>query len=176
MKNKYLIWVVALIWVVVLAGIYLQHERIVTKGEIITLKTIPVDPRDPFKGDNVKLLYDISNIRQPLTDAEKTELMKTNRIFAVLKPVEHYWVLDHFTTKRPWGTTYIQGWVWGEISDFMRVQYNIESFYVPEGRGLEVESHQGNDLFVEVYVDEKGSASIRTLLIGTKPYTFEEGK
>lgn len=176
MKNKYLLWIVALLWVLVLVTIYTQHQRIVTTGKIITLKTEPIDPRDPFKGDNVKLLYDISTIRGPLTEAEKTELLRTKKIFAVLKPVEHYWVLDYFTTKRPWGKTYVQGWVWGEISEFMRVQYNIESFYVPEGRGKEVEAHQGNDLFVQVYVDEKGSASIKTLLLGTKPYIFEERK
>jgi uncharacterized membrane-anchored protein len=54
----------------------------------------------------------------------------------------------------------------------MVVQYNIESYYVPEGKGKEVEAHQGKDLFVEVYVDEKGQASIKTLKLGDKPYTF----
>jgi uncharacterized membrane-anchored protein len=79
MKNKYLIWIVALLWVSVLVVIYTQHARIITTGKIITLKTEPIDPRDPFKGDNVKLLYDISTIQSPLTDAEKSELLKSHR-------------------------------------------------------------------------------------------------
>ena len=173
MKNKYLIWIIVLLWIATLGVIFTKHNAITVSGKTITLKTEPVDPRDPFKGDYVSLRYDISTIREPLTDAQKTELLKTRKIYAVLKPVEKYFALDHFTTIKPsLGTTYIQGWVWGQLSDFMVVQYNIESYYVPEGKGKEVESHQGKDLFVEVYVDEKGQASIKTLKLGDKPYTF----
>jgi uncharacterized membrane-anchored protein len=174
MKNKYLIWIIVLLWVVVLVGINTWHKRILLTGKTITLKTEPIDPRDPFKGDYVNLLYDISNIQDPLTDEQKTELLRTHKIYAVLKPKDFYFVLDHFTTKRPsLGTTYIQGFVWGEIRELMRISYNIESFYVPEGKGKEVEKHQGKDLFVEVYVDEKGQATIKMLKIGDKPYPFD---
>lgn len=173
MKNKYLVGIIAILWVVVLVTIVTQHSRIVSTGKTVILKTEPIDPRDPFKGDSVNLLYDISTITEPMTETQKTELLKNNKIYAVLKPVEFYWVLDHFSTKKPAdGTTYIQGFVWGEIRDFMRVQYNIENFYVPEGKGKEVETHQGKDLFVEVYLDEKGRASIKTLLLGQVPYKF----
>jgi uncharacterized membrane-anchored protein len=173
MKNKYLVWIIALIWIVVLAVVVTQHRAITLTGKTIILKTEPVDPRDPFKGDYVNLLYDISTIREPLTETQKTELLKTHKIYAVLKPVDQYYALDHFATQKPGlGIIYIQGWVWGEIRDFMRIQYNIESYYVPEGKGKEVEAHQGKDLFVEVYVDEKGLATIKTLMLGTKPYTF----
>ncbi|WP_226576857.1 GDYXXLXY domain-containing protein [Halobacillus litoralis] len=51
-------------------------------GETITLKTVPVDPRDPFYGDYITLEYEIEQIpkekwavEKPLTRGEKVFLL-----------------------------------------------------------------------------------------------------
>lgn len=177
MKTKWGIVIIILIWILVLVGIIYKHNVVIIKGKIILLKTEPVDPRDPFKGDYVNLQFDISRIRETLTSEQKTDLLRNHKIFAVLKSAKEentdYFVLDYFTTKRPNASkVYIQGWVWGEINNWMRVQYNIESYYVPEGKGKEIESHLGKDLFVEIYLDYKGSASLKSLILDNKPYIF----
>ena len=181
MKTKWGILIIILIWILVLAGIIFKHNDVVLKGKVIILKTEPIDPRDPFKGDYVNLQFDISRIRQPLTSEQKTDLLRNHKVFAVLKPANdgntNYFVLDYFTTKRPNSSkVFIQGWVWGELDNWMRVQYNIESYYVPEGKGKEIEGHLGKDLFVEIYLDYKGSAFLKSLILNNKPYIFTNPK
>lgn len=175
MKNKYVLLLIALLWIFILGYILTKHQTLINTGKTIILKTEPVDPRDPFKGDYVVLRYDISTIQKPLTDGEKEELMKTSKIYAILKPKEHYWVLDRFSTKKPpLNETFIKGYVWGQKDDWMRIHYNIESYYVPEGKGKEIEQQLGNDIFVELAVNVKGEATIIRLLKGKEPYQFKE--
>jgi len=174
MKNKYLIWIVVLLWITVLSVIIFKHNEITTHGKIVILKTEPVDPRDPFRGDYLNLQYDISTIADPLTEIQKKEVLQSRKIYAVLKKEDYYYVLDHFSTTKPnKNVTYIRGGVWGDLSNMIRVQYNIESYFVPEGKGIELQTHLGKDMFVEVYVDEMGEAAIKTLLIGKEPVKFD---
>ena len=43
----------------VMAG---KREFILATGERVFLRTAPIDPRDPFRGDFVRLRYDISTV------------------------------------------------------------------------------------------------------------------
>ena len=43
----------------VMAG---EREFILITGERIRLRTAPIDPRDPFRGDFVRLRYEISSV------------------------------------------------------------------------------------------------------------------
>ena len=59
-------------------------------GQVILLKTIPIDPRSLFRGDYVRLNYDINRIR--IEDVTGDEQFKRHQtIYAVLVKGEKYW-------------------------------------------------------------------------------------
>ncbi|SFJ64768.1 Uncharacterized membrane-anchored protein [Halobacillus dabanensis] len=56
-------------------------------GETITLKTTPVDPRDPFYGDYVTLNYEIEQIPEDQWEME-TSLDRGEKVFLLLEEDE----------------------------------------------------------------------------------------
>lgn len=60
MRMKFL--AIVLIQAMLLAGMIAYKQYWLTRGERILLRTVPVDPRDIFRGDYVQLRYDISSI------------------------------------------------------------------------------------------------------------------
>ena len=44
------------------------------------------------------------------------------------------------------------------------VVYGIESYFVPEGKGKDIEKNRGKDLAVKVSVDKFGNAVIKSLV------------
>ncbi len=60
MRIKFL--VVVLLQVLLLVGMIGYREHWISTGERILLRTVPLDPRDIFRGDYVSLSYDISNL------------------------------------------------------------------------------------------------------------------
>jgi uncharacterized membrane-anchored protein len=60
MRTKFIILV--LLQVLLLVGIIGYREYWIAVGEKIMLRTAPVDPRDLFRGDYVRLSYEISNL------------------------------------------------------------------------------------------------------------------
>ncbi len=85
----------------VMAG---EREFILSTGERIRLRTAPIDPRDPFRGDFVRLRYEISaiapgQIRASVHDHAKE---KGYPVYAVLKKGEgDLYDLDYLTDKGP---------------------------------------------------------------------------
>ena len=51
-----------IIWFVIIAGFIGYKEYTLSQGQKILLKTIPLDPRDLFRGDYVVLNYEISQL------------------------------------------------------------------------------------------------------------------
>lgn len=73
--------------VVLLVGIIGYRQYWVEANERILLESVPVDPRDIFRGDYVTLSYDISNI--DLDTLEITEKFERNDIiYAILKKTD----------------------------------------------------------------------------------------
>src|SRR4051794_471907 len=61
MKLKLLLLVIGLqtAWIL---GMTITQERALATGTLISLETVPVDPRDMLRGDYVTLSYKISNV------------------------------------------------------------------------------------------------------------------
>ncbi|MFA6177031.1 MAG: GDYXXLXY domain-containing protein, partial [Phycisphaerae bacterium] len=60
--RKLLIIFVVILQVILLAYMAGQRENVLRTGKTIYLRTVPIDPRDLFRGDYVRLQYEISNI------------------------------------------------------------------------------------------------------------------
>ncbi|WP_440948232.1 GDYXXLXY domain-containing protein [Methanosarcina sp. T3] len=184
MKQKQIFYLTIIFWLLIFSGFILFKEYTLRTGTEILLKTEPVDPRDLFRGDYVTLNYEISTLDLDRVPAEDPYFNYNDRIYLALALEEGYGVPKKIYRNPPDDELYIRGTVkqliydWEENEDELiteeprikelRVEYGIESYFVPEGRGMEIERQQWSGeegVDVKVVVDKYGNAVIKSLLI-----------
>ena len=140
-------FVVALAQIGFLAWMIAGRAAILRNGHEVLLKIHPVDPRDLFRGDYVRLGYDIASV--PMTSVanvpEGEWLSEDRPIYVRLaKGEDGFWQARSASFDAP-----AQGRAKGEVDILgkaeagqslgkdtdLRVTYGIERFYVPEGEG-----------------------------------------
>ncbi len=154
----------------------------------VVLKTTPVDPRDLFRGDYVILNYEIESLdHQKINVADDLEygddafvLLNTAQPTAV--PIK---VLSEAPENLQSGQAVIRGRinyidhqprpVTGEACEDCAnvfISYPIDSYFVPEGTGTELEEYRDERaLGVIVALNDEGDAAIKGLMIeGRKIY------
>jgi len=175
-RNMWLaIAVVTAAQIAVLAWMVWDRVRLLSTGREIVLEVVPVDPRDLFRGDYVILSYDISRVRIPLI---KNRLNVGSVVFATLqKAKDGKWKFYAAGPERPESVSSDQVVLKGRVryasissrqgSGFPTVlNYGIESFFVPEGRGRELEKLIGKKkLAALIAVDKSGNAAIKGLIV-----------
>jgi uncharacterized membrane-anchored protein len=173
MKLKLLILILTLqsAW---LLGTVIQQENILHVGKLVLLETQPVDPRDPLRGDFVRLNYKISNIpRDKFSPALDHDLAAGTRIYAALAPVgtNGFWEVTHAGLKTfapAENEVLLRGksaWSWQNSLASVHVEYGIEQFYVAEGTG-----NPHGKLTAQVAVGSSGRATIKEVFIDGQPY------
>ncbi len=173
--RRTLILVCIAVQVLVLGIMAGEREFILSTGERIRLRTAPIDPRDPFRGDFVRLRYEISaivsgQIRANVRDHAKE---KGYPVYAVLKKGEgDLYDLDYLTDEKPGGGIFLRGrisndWRFARRGSAVAVKYGIEQLFVEQGRGKDIERRRGTrnglqvPMEVEVVVSAGGTAVIR---------------
>ncbi|MFC4769201.1 GDYXXLXY domain-containing protein [Effusibacillus consociatus] len=141
MRKK--LTILVLLQCLVLLFIAGQHYTVAWFGKEILLKTVPIDPRDPFRGDFAQLGYEISQIPAPNEDVE---CKRGCQVFVLLeKQGEFYAYQDaSFTDKFApadnqvviKGKTYYSP---REAEGKLHVTYGIEQVFVQEGHGKPLE-------------------------------------
>jgi uncharacterized membrane-anchored protein len=184
MNQKKIFYLTIIFWLLIFSGFILYKEYTLRTGTEVVLKTEPVDPRDLFRGDYVTLNYEISTLDLEEIQAEDLYFDYNDRIYLALALENGYGVPKKIYRNPPDDELYIKGTVKEVIYDWeayedssiteepylkeLRVEYGIESYFVPEGRGIEIESQQwtGREgVDVKVVVDRSGNAVIKSLLI-----------
>jgi len=167
--------ILALAQTAVLAYMVVDRVMLLESGREITLPIVPVDPRDFFRGEYVRLGYDVSNVprrhlegRPPLTNAAFYVVLEKKPDGAWL-PVKASAAMPHETSADrivlKARATY--GWpMQGPADATVRVRYGIESYFVPEGQGKKLEDlAREKKLATLVAVDGRGNAAIKGLII-----------
>ncbi|MED4783763.1 GDYXXLXY domain-containing protein [Brevibacillus choshinensis] len=137
-----------------------SNESILSQGRSVKLELAPIDPRSLLQGDYVRLNYTISTLNnEHIPDAD-------GKIRVVLRPHQNgvYGYSGFYEQDGVWNKTYqpqaddviLNGHAIG--SD--RVEYGIESYFVPEGTGREVER---TAKFAQIRVGKKGDAILQEL-------------
>ena len=170
---------IAVAQIAFLGWVIVGRASILQNGTEILLKTQPVDPRDLFRGDYVRLGYSISVVpTNEITDINGADATVDGPIYALIsKQPDGYWTLVSASFSKPDqpvspDQAVIQGHVdegWSLNADSsLTVLYGIERFYVPEGDGLEIESDMRERTFgVLAAVDDDGVAQVKALMDGT---------
>lgn len=158
----------------ILSGFIGYNYYTLNTGEEILLKTAPVDPRDIFRGDYVNLRYDISTIGQSISNDGYFNYGDT--IYAVLLKGDKFWYVRNVMHSRPslqGNEVCMKGEVTSKFENNLIVNWGIESYFVPEGKGMEIEKDIRN-VSVKVSVVRTCSALIKELYIDDKPVVFGE--
>ncbi len=167
-----------LIQFLVLAWMAGERELVYRTGRVVYLRTMPVDPQDYFRGDYVRLNYEISSIgqnlwRDGLKDRKKEDdsyrrHKQSVRIYTALKVGDSGIAeLQYVTDRKPEKDFFIRGKLqqntWGAS---MQALYGIEAYFVQQGRGLEIEKGMNRDgitvpLEMETAISGSGIAVLR---------------
>lgn len=161
--------------VLVLAWMAGEREHILATGKRIYLRTAPIDPRDPFRGDFVRLSYPMNSVAPARLrgDLEADGRSKGDRVYAVLAPgARELYDLDYLTDREPGDGVFVRGrvrydWRPGRGRNVLAVKYGIEQLFVEQGAGIGIEQRRGTrrglqvPMEVQVAVSAGGTAVIR---------------
>jgi len=153
----------------------------------VFLKTVPVDPRDIFRGDYVRLRYEISTVsgdllRDGLVDLckkdNKGRLNLYNRddrrkirgkpVYGLLSVgADNTAELISLTDKKPAEGFFIRGRIERPSLFFgsLNVRYGIEAYFIEQGKGKKIEQARFEEIQVplemEVSIGKNGTAVLK---------------
>ena len=165
--NRKIAYIISGVWLFVILYLVISNLSILRNGQEVLLKTIPVDPRDLFRGDYVTLRYEISDIRNIDRAYEKDPYKfyrrrNGNDIYIVLETDENNIAkAKWWKTKRPKNRLFIKGKVQAD-----RIQFNdIESYFIKENTGRAIESKiNSGEVYAKVKINKIGQAKIQELV------------
>src|SRR3989338_661067 len=157
--------ILAIFWLVIIVGFIGVKEYTLRTGQEVLLKTQPIDPRDLFRGDYVILSYEISTLDLNIITTDATEFNSFDKVYVTISVDNGYGVATGVYKNQPQRGQFIKGTVKNSRDELVIVEYGIESYFVPEGKGLEIQRQSGRALDVKVAIDASGNAVIKNLLI-----------
>ncbi len=175
MNKKQFILIISVPAIVILAfiGVKLYTLR---SGQEILLKTAPVDPRDLFRGDYVRLSYEVSRIDLNAIPPDNN-FSTGDTIYVALSKKEKFWTIDSVTHSKPRlnnDQVCMKGRVTRSHNNQVAVEWGIESYFVPEGKGLPIERmRRSENISAIASVDSTCSSVLRELLINDEPVEIE---
>ena len=162
-----------------------SRAGILRGGTEVRLKTVPVDPRDLFRGDYVVLAYPISTVEGPA--GGEGGFKRGDAVFVTLtRDAEGFAQARSVARTRPApanGEVIIAGRVQSTgacaLNDAgeadcasgrrrLRIAYGLESYFVPQGEGRAIETTPRARIEVVAAVSAGGEAAIKRLLIDGK--------
>lgn len=187
-RSGLLIGLVAALLSAALGWMVWDRISLLKSGREIVLPVVPVDPRSLFRGDYVILGYAITQVPAPAVVAGVSpndgRRYGARPLYVTLEQdANGGWKAiatapDH-PGAVPANQVVLQGrpdrWFWtNRTTGSVRVRYGIESYFVPEGKGLELERLvRDKKIAARVAVDRKGRAAIKGLLVDGQPVYAE---
>ena len=168
--------VVVLVQASVVGAMILERAAILSQGREIVIRTVPIDPRDLFRGDYVILRYGVSRVSLAGLEAPE-DLRRAEAVFVTLAPSEDDeddWSVVSISRDRPDtvadGAVVIAARVAAAFGSgegrTARIDYGIESYFVPEGTGRALEDKVRESVVsVIVAVADSGKAAVKGLVI-----------
>ncbi len=184
--------VIASILSLALLSMILQRASLLTNGQEVRLRTVPLDPRDLLRGDYVVLRYDISRLdtRTIKTRVDGRFHYHQRAYVTLQKNDDGFWqavaLADTLPKQLSPQQALIAGYVQRVHTPFVRrhhprndntaapkcespcqivyLRYGIEKYFVPEGQGKELEKQRNQHrVAVLVRLSKDGHAAIAGL-------------
>lgn len=162
MVNKKKYFIAVLIPVLILVLMTVLPLTAMFMGQEILLETMPLDPRDLFRGDHVVLNYKISQVEESkIPDELKNDDSKyfAKNLYAVLKSVGNFYEVERISINKPESGIYlkcrydyrdeaadqskfetrVQPQPAVVTSHIYHFSYFLDRYFVPENTGAELE-------------------------------------
>jgi uncharacterized membrane-anchored protein len=152
-RRRLVFWTLVAVQALVPLGLIGWNEVALARGTEVTLRTVPVDPVDLFRGRYVTLAYEISRLPLP-PGADPGET-----VYVALRRDGDRWVGDRATRERP-GGTFIRGTVTNS-----GIVYGIETYFADEDEAPRLERESRDGLDVRVVLGDDGKARIEGLAV-----------
>jgi uncharacterized membrane-anchored protein len=146
----------------VLAAEYLGSVWPLWFGTPVMLETAPIDPRSLFRGNYVRLNYDISTLDEALA---KGTFKRGETAYVTLRREGELHVASGLQRERPAAGPFIRGRVERDGGGY-RLRYGIEAFFMPKEKALKAEGAVRDGARAEVYLLGNGKAAIARLICG----------
>jgi len=173
--KKTFIMLAIILQLIVLAYMAGEREYILQYGKVIHLRTAPIDPRDMFRGDYVRLNYEVSRIPIKMIKGadDVGALKKGAKIYARLKEGPNgLYEMVHAALQKPEEGLYLSGRIPYpyrklQTGNPIWVNYGIEAYFVEQGKGRDIEKRRGSrtkvqvPLEMEIAVGPSGKAVIK---------------
>jgi len=154
--KRWLGAIVAVLQIGVLAYMAGEREWILRTGEPVFVRTAPIDPRDPMRGDYVRLDYEVSTVPRALCAEGLQEMFaEANRYRTVYRDRRVYAVLargeggvagiEALTDREPAGGLYMRGRIQSVEADSVNVRYGIEALFTEQGAARRFEDEVRGD-------------------------------
>jgi uncharacterized membrane-anchored protein len=161
------------ICVTILCGMLVGHAWPLWTGRIVVMEVVPVDPRDLFRGEYVRL--DTPASRLPMAGDSGRKLAGTV-VYAQLEPTNvaggrtvHR--ATGFSSRPVGGAVNLRGRVRWASNESIVVDYGLDAFFMKEGaaRPIEDAMRAGRQVLMEVAIADSGRARIRNLIVDGVP-------
>lgn len=158
---KIAFWATVAGQIILLLSFIVIKEDTLRSGTSVLLETAPVDPRSILQGDFVVLDYRIAEIPEGMVDVERGD-----RIYVGLAPGEEgVWEAYFYAREEPDSDVVF---IRGTVNDRGRLEFGIDTFFIPEGKGFIID--RASDVKVRVAVGESGKAVIEDLIVDGLPF------
>lgn len=151
-----------------LAGWAGYHEAVRQQAPAVLLNVRPVDPRDLLRGDYMVLSYDISTAAPGRVVGDAPQ--PGEAVWVLLEPRDRYHVIAAVSAERLTprsGQVLVKGEVsYRREAGSVAIDYGIERFFVPEGKG----TPRFSKLEIEAAVSPAHRLYIRRMLLDGKSY------
>lgn len=163
-----------LLWLGLMLTIIGNHELILRTGQDVVLQTVPVDPRDLFRGDYVILSYAAGNLDLATLPNDLPNPKRGQTVYVALSTTGPHAAPKGVYAERPFNEPVcLRGRIERVSDKRVRVEYGIESFFVPEGKGHPLERARGQALEVVAAVDRSGRSAIKAVRLNGKDIVFQ---
>jgi len=168
LSLKIKITIIIVIQTLILCGMVAKKQWTLAYGTPILLETQPVDPRSLFRGDYVRIKYNVSEINEDSIPMDKN-LVRNEYLFVTLEKKDKFWDAVEIRRKRPVlkpNQVAIRGLLGYSYDNNLNFKYGIENYFIPEGTGMALERPKnGEKVTMRVMVDNNGHAAIKQVLV-----------
>mgnify|MGYP001307686700 CR=1 FL=1 len=156
LRLKLAFWATVAGQIILLLAFIVIKENTLRTGTSVLLQTVPIDPLSLLQGEYVVLDYEIAELPENRRGAARGTI-----VYVSLRESSNgLWRASRYSNTKPDSD---QVFIKGTTNERKRLEFGIDTFFIPEGTGHIIEG--ARDVKVLVAVNSSGSAVIEDLIV-----------
>lgn len=158
------LWFTTLLWIGVFAGMWGKNHYQLVNGKEIVLNTVPISGREMLRGERLILNYEISALNLDILNQSSEQFNSHETVYVGLIERDGFWHASKIQTEPPEVGDFLRGQVKRVRGKTIEIDFGIESYFIPEGRGREIaKQYRDGHLAVVVAVNPYGKGLLKRI-------------